>query len=1685
MMRMDFNPCHWRVLAALFCVALPLTLMATDVVVADANGNELTYSYDSADGPATFKGVKRYAADENKAGRIIIADRVTDTNGVSHEVKYVSGSVSNRGNLVSIVFGQNIVATGGPDGSKSDAFSGCNQLESVTLNAKLETLGTYTFLNCYNLASINLGDCKKLTTIKASAIEDCDYVRSITIPASVTTIEKNAFYSIDSLRTVTFATGSQLQNMGGEGTFRECLKLESVNLEACTQLKSIGSYTFRYCTELQAVTIPASVETIGSDIFYYADNIRTLTFLAPRVPKSFCSYRSKLTTINIGAGVKDIGEYAFMGNSALTKVNFDPAVSGLSIQRDAFANCDFIRSFTLPAGVVSLSNGAFNGCDSLRSFTFAKDSPIKEIPRDCFGSNHKLESIKLPDAVETIGIGAFYGDTSLREIEFGTGLTTIVDDYGIFYYCPIEKMVLPGATYPFKRNPDLPSLAVLYVHPELVDIYRETDFTKNYRIMAIGATTSFAVTTTAGGQLKDRVREDKAQFTQELTVSGPLNGNDIDYLHSAFPNIEVLNLKNARIVAGGDPYHQWNVSSNGTATMEPYYGPWPTEDNVISRCMFYNIPTLRSLSLPKDAKKIGDWAVGQDRNQTLRLAYIEIPSGVTEIGRNAFEWSGIENVTIPSGITRLEQYTFANCRKLKKAVLPNGITFIGHSCFSECHELEDVNIPTKVETIEHYAFNNNKKRSTPIVIPNTCKTIGNFAFCHNDIVPSVTFGNSIETIGGSAFAACYRIREAVLPNSITSLADRVFQDCDSLRTFTFPPNIKQVPGWFFEWCDGLTTVTLANGTTSIGESAFNTCRSLTNINISSQTALTTINSWAFSGSGLKNVVLPNQITSIGSGIFQDCNELESVNVPTSIDFVPYDYCEGCEKLRSVQMHDGIRTIRYDAFVYCDSLESINLNDNITRIEYNAFNRCQKLALTKLPAALTFIGASAFCDMKAMTGTMIIPTGVKTMESDAFRNTNISSVVIPEGITSMGTNIFYDCALLSNVSLPKDITTITDRMFEYCKSLESIDLPNELRLIGYASFYGSGLTSILLPDSLKDVGDWAFSNTKLRTFRVPDTFTDDLGAHCLENCKQLKSVYFGLNQDYSQWSSFTAVYGCDSLELMRIYAGTPPKSDTYAKDFRFNCVLEVPEDQIALYKEANFWKDFKEVRGFYTGDELRDQDFAVMQTLYNKCNGSSWEKPWNMESNRHSVGKWAGITTEQIGTSKVYAITDIDLSSSGLTGELPKDVFRLRNLKTLNLSRNHISGNLNTVLEGITADKRAPLTSVNLQGNRLTGDLYAFAAQLPALTSLDVSYNQLSEVSKPISKSVSLNMQMQFVDWHTRQVVEADNLPVQDVVVGQPFTPEVTQLFSYRHNNQDYGHTNFTLARVYYTNSWQYDWEFDRNNDGTLNLGTNDNNYFRGPKGKPAAYSDLESSWRTLLLRFTWTDGDVNVDQTVDVLDLQDVIYYALNNQKPSGQKYNLTAADDNQDGKVNVVDVTRSVDYVMSNSLTAASRAHEINNENGGSHNLLTCTGSSLTLANADEVAAMQFVVAGASQGDIHVNADVRSRFSVALGNVPGGVRVVLYSAVGSTLPAGNHQLLDQLPNGATVVEAVLADPEARRLGVGIDGEVPTTIERLSIGSMADMSVYDLSGRRLGPWDTLPAGIYVVRMNGQQYKLRK
>ena len=1769
----------WLLLLGL---ALPLSVQATDVVVADANGNELTYSYDTDDGPATFKAVKTYAADEAKKGRIIIADNITDANNNSHEVKYISGSVGNRSNLVSIVFGQNIVAVGGADGSSNDAFYNCSKLESVTLNAKLEILGRYAFQSCPKLESINLEDCTNLTTMKYecfqrsglksvtipasvttfdsdlfgycpletitflaenvpnnflqssstlttinigsgvksigdnafqynyqlaninfdNAVSDlvigsytfhnADRVRSLSFPAGIKSIGYDAFYSIDSLRTVTFAEGCQLEILY-DYAFEANPVLETINLEACKQLTEIKRQAFQSCTSLRSITIPEAVTTFGGSIFNNANNIETMTFLAASVPNDFYRDRSKLTTLNIGAGVKRIGNAAFYNNKGLKHLNISDDVDGLEIGEYAFSECDSLTTISLPAGVSKLESYAFLGIDCLTSFTFAEGSRITEIPCECFNSCKNLETITLPNSVQKMGYRVFWYCHALKEVIFGTGLTEMdTDDEWTFGSCEnIEKIVLPGINYPFKRTLHLPSTAVVYVNPLLVETYRTTDFTKNYRIMAIGSTTEYAVTTTEGGQLQSRVPESQAQYALKLTVTGPLNGTDIDYLHTNFPLLEELDLKNARIVAGGDPYHQWNVSGNGTATIETWYGPWPTEDNVISRCMFYNMPTLRSLSMPKDATKIGEWAVGQDRNQTYRLKTIELPAGVTEIGQCAFQYTGIEEVTVPAGVTRLEPHTFSYCKNLKKATLPDGITFIGNDCFREDRELLDVNIPANVETIEQYAFYLNDKRNTPIVFPSTLKTIGHYAFCENRRVKSVTFSNGLETIGSRAFSDCNDIESISLPETVTTMYDRAFQSCDSITQFTFPSSITAVPEAVLYHCDKLQSVTLAAGTTSIADDAFENCPQLSDMNLAEQTSLTSVGNYAFFNTGFVNVTLPNSITDMGWAVFQNCKKLESINVPTGIDYVPYDYCEDCNNLRSVQMHDGIRTIRHDAFLNCDSLVNIELNDQITSIENRAFQRCQKLNLPKLPDALTNLEYQAFHLTSSFTTPITIPAGVTYIGDNCFNGSAIKTVVMHDGLT-LGGGVFRNNDSLSSVRLPQDLTTIPNHTFYKCGGLKQIDLPETLTRIEYSAFDLSGLESIELPENLTHIGSYAFASTQLTSFRMPDGFTGtDYGSYFLAYNYHLKSAHLGRNMDYTGYTNMSTFYRCDSLELLRLYTATPPPASDYNFGFRGNCVLEVPEGSEDNYRNTDVWKDFKEIRGFFTGDELAEADFAVLKDIYAKLDSTKWTTAWDLSDNHNPNGKWPGVSTAKRGseTSLIYGITDIDLSAMGLTGELPESVFRLKDLKTLNLSYNHISGNAAEIISNVPESKRAQLTDLNLRGNELSGDAYVIASALPELKKLNLSYNQISDVSQVIPRTTltDLNLEMQFIDWFTKQPVAAAADVAQDITAGVPANIEWPATFSYRHGSQDFGRNPGNLYRPYCTNvnwnDWSNTYELVKT-DGLWNIDTYSDRVLRAKKNQPTAYA---MDWQTVILRFNWEDGDVNADQTVDVTDLQSVVNFAFNDRKYTGQMFNYGDADCNGDNTINIIDIVGNVERVLAYTAPAPSRMRIYNKVSADANNVLSMEGTGLMLHNTDQVAALQLTVAGATQHDVSMNSDLKNRFSVAMRQADDGLRIVVYSSEGRTLQPGSHELLSGLPAGAVVTDVVLSDASAQRLGVTVEGNVTTGVQYVATESQQTVQeVYDLQGRRLDTdWQSLPTGVYVIRVNGKQYKVKK
>lgn len=108
--------------------------------------------------------------------------------------------------------------------------------------------------------------------------------------------------------------------------------------------------------------------------------------------------------------------------------------------------------------------------------------------------------------------------------------------------------------------------------------------------------------------------------------------------------------------------------------------------------------------------------------------------------------------------------------------------------------------------------------------------------------------------------------------------------------------------------------------------------------------------------------------------------------------------------------------------------------------------------------------------------IVIPEGVTKIDSYAFYECeNLSSVTIPEGVKEIGDSAFYGCSNLSSVTIPEGVDEIGDLAFYGCENLSSVTIPEGVEVIGDSAFYGcENLSSVTIPDSVKSIGDGAFS-----------------------------------------------------------------------------------------------------------------------------------------------------------------------------------------------------------------------------------------------------------------------------------------------------------------------------------------------------------------------------------------------------------------------------------------------------------------------------------------------------------------------------------------------------------------------------------------------------------------------------------
>lgn len=223
--------------------------------------------------------------------------------------------------------------------------------------------------------------------------------------------------------------------------------------------------------------------------------------------------------------------------------------------------------------------------------------------------------------------------------------------------------------------------------------------------------------------------------------------------------------------------------------------------------------------------------------------------------------------------------------------------------------------------------------------------------------------------------------------------------------------------------------------------------------------------------------------------FYDVPNIESVVISGAVD-VPRDMFGKCTGLKKVTLKNGMKSIGEDAFRDCSSLESVIFENTVLeKISDGAFWGCSALSSIALPDSVTEIERNAFFETGLRN--IQLPEKLTLIGGGAFCNCkNLKQVQLPPQLKELGEGAFFNCENLTQIQLPAQLNKLGTDAFRNCTSLDKIDIPAGLKQIESATFCNTGLTSVTLHEGLTKIEDWAFHDClKLKKIRIPKSVTD--------------------------------------------------------------------------------------------------------------------------------------------------------------------------------------------------------------------------------------------------------------------------------------------------------------------------------------------------------------------------------------------------------------------------------------------------------------------------------------------------------------------------------------------------------------------------------------------------------------------
>lgn len=607
--------------------------------------------------------------------------------------------------------------------------------------------------------------------------------------------------------------------------------------------------------------------------------------------------------------------------------------------------------------------------------------------------------------------------------------------------------------------------------------------------------------------------------------------------------------------------------------------------------------------IPDDVKGIGEWAF----TGCEKLTSVTIPNSVNEMGLGAFRnCKGLVSVTIGDGITTISERAFLNDECLTTINFGKNVTKIGERAFRNCTGLTSVVIPNSVEVLEKDAFSGDILLAS-VVIGDGVKTIGENAFMNCPALASITISDNVTEIGGNAFQGCTGLASIAVGTGLRSIGERAFGNNNSLASITVAtgnPAYCSVDNILYS--KDMTTLVVAGkksgdivipDVAAIGDYAFYSSTDITSVNIGKN--VTKIGDYAFYNTKTLATVYSQNTTppEISANTFPKYR----VGRYTKYAFQLIVPAESVEAYKAATVWSEVENVNGQDI---ETFESGGLYYNIlwgtaNTVEVASAPDTKYSGDIAIPSTVSYngenymvvgIGEGAFSDCQGLTS-IVIPNSVTTIGRLSFdRCTGLGSVTIPNSVTMIGSQAFYGCSALSSVTVGNSVTAIGMGAFTDCENLPSIDVDTEnanycsvdgvlyskdMKIL--CAWPGGKSGDFVFQEGVTAIGDGAFWHCSGPTTLVIPNSVTTIGRNAFNGCRSLVTVTIG--------SSVTTIargaFGNDSY-ITTLYSLNPtPPQLASASDFGQiykKCQLIVPAERVEAYKTAYGWSRFENISG---------------------------------------------------------------------------------------------------------------------------------------------------------------------------------------------------------------------------------------------------------------------------------------------------------------------------------------------------------------------------------------------------------------------------------------------------------------------------------------------------------------------------